>query len=111
MSKNGDDHELFAGAFGLNDSAFAPIEPMHRYALVKNIKEVSDDRLKFEQESLYPPFDAAQEGLVDSEGAISATNRRIRNYRPSEDAIKHLEKARSSFKKTLAGISRVVAVQ
>ena len=111
MSKNGDDHELFVCAFGLNDSAFAPIEPMHGYALVKNIKEVSDDLLKFEQEFLYPPFDAAQEGLVDSEDAISATNRRIRNYRPGEDGIKHLEKARSSFKKTLAGISRVVAVQ
>ena len=65
------------------------LKPMHGYALVKHIKKVSDDLLQIEQESLYPAF------------------RRLL----SEDGVKHLKKARSSFEKRLAGISRVIAVQ
>ena len=80
--------------------------------MVRHIKEVSDDLLQIEQESLYPALRRLlKKRLLDSEEGISATNRRIRNYRPSEDGIKHVEKARSSFKKTSAGISRVIAVQ
>ncbi len=59
-----------------------------------------------------PPYDAcSRTGYWIPKKAFLPPTRRIRNYRPSEDGIKHVEKARSSFKKTSAGISRVIAVQ
>lgn len=112
MSRNADGHELFAGALDLMILHSLRLKPAHGYALAKHIEEVSVDLLKVEQEFLYPALRRLfKKGLLDSEDAISATNRRIRNYRLSEDGIKHLEKARSRFQKTLAGISRVIAVQ
>ena len=112
MPKNSDDHDLFAGALEVMILHSLRLKPMHGYALVKHIKKVSDDLLQIEQESLYPALRRRfKKGLLDSEDDISAINRRIRNYRLSEDGIKHLKKARSSFEKRLAGISRVIAVQ
>jgi PadR family transcriptional regulator PadR len=111
MPKNSDDQDLFADALDAMILHSLRLKPMHGYALVKHIKKVSDDLLQIEQESLYPALrPLLKKGLLDSEDAISAINRRIRNCRHSEDGIKHLTKSTFQLREEIAGISRVIAV-
>lgn len=87
------------------------LKPMHGYALVKHIKQVSDDLLQIEEGSLYPALQRMlKEGWLESEMGISAKNRPTRIYRLTEAGIHHLEQELSSFEKMFAGITRVLAV-
>jgi len=80
------------------------LKPMHGYALVKHIKEVCDDLLQIEQESLYPALRRLlKKRLLESEEGISATNRRIRTYRLKQDGIKHLEKKPLRLREDISG--------
>lgn len=87
------------------------VRPMHGYALVKHIKQVSDHLLQIEEGSLYPALQRMlKEGWLESEEGMSSKNRPTRIYRVTEAGIQHLEQEVSSFDKMLAGISRVLAV-
>ena len=86
------------------------VKPMHGYALVKHIKQVSDDLLQIEKGSLYPALQRMlREGLLESKEGVSAKGRPTRIYRLTKLGIKHLEKEISSFDQMFAGISRVLA--
>ena len=87
------------------------VKPMHGYALVKHIKQVSDDMLQVEEGSLYPALQRMlRTGLLESKEGVSAKGRPTRIYRLTKSGIKHLEKEVSSFEHMFAGISRVLAV-
>ena len=111
MPKNSDDQDLFAGALDVMILHSLRLKPMHGYALVKHIKKVSDDLLQIEQSLSTPPYDAcSRRGCW--------IRRRHFSHQPSNSELpaqrrqhQALEKARSSFEKRLAGISRVIAVQ
>jgi PadR family transcriptional regulator, regulatory protein PadR len=45
---------------------------------------------------------------LESEVGVSAKNRPIRIYRPTDAGLKHLEQELSSFEKMSAGIMRVL---
>jgi PadR family transcriptional regulator PadR len=84
---------------------------MHGYALVKHIKQVSDNLLQVEEGSLYPALQRLlREGLLESEAGVSAKGRPTRIYRVTEAGLRHLELEVSSFEKMFAGITRVLAV-
>ena len=84
---------------------------MHGYALVKHIKQVSDNLLQIEEGSLYPALQRMlKEGWVKSEEGLSAKNRPTRIYRLTNKGIRHLEAEVLSFEKMFAGITRVLAV-
>ena len=86
-------------------------QPMHGYALVKHIKQGSDDLLQVEEGSLYPALQRMlREGLLEAEAGISAKGRPTRIYRLTDAGIHHLEKEVISFEKMFAGITRVLAV-
>jgi PadR family transcriptional regulator, regulatory protein PadR len=85
--------------------------PMHGYALVKHIQQVSGDLLQVEEGSLYPALQRLlREGLLDSEAGTSAKGRPTRIYRVTDAGLRHLEQEVSSFEKMFAGITRVLAV-
>jgi PadR family transcriptional regulator PadR len=87
------------------------LKPMHGYALVKHIKQVSADLLKIEEGSLYPALQRMlKEGWLESETGVSAKGRPTRIYRLTSTGIRHLEQERSSFERMFAGITRVLAV-
>jgi len=49
------------------------VKPMHGYALVKHIKQVSDDLLQVEEGSLYPALQRMlKEGLLEADAGVSA---------------------------------------
>jgi DNA-binding PadR family transcriptional regulator len=84
---------------------------MHGYALVKHIKQVSDNLLEVEEGSLYPALQRLlREGLLESEAGISAKGRPTRIYRVTKAGLRRLEQEILSFDKMFAGITRVLAV-
>ena len=82
---------------------------MHGYALVKHIKQVSEDLLQVEEGSLYPALQRMlREGWLEAEAGISSKGRPTRIYRLTDAGIRHLEKEVVSFEKMFAGITRVL---
>jgi PadR family transcriptional regulator PadR len=111
MAKNSDSRDLFPGALEMMILQSLRIKPMHGYALVKHIQQVSSDLLQIEEGSLYPALQRMlKAGLLESEMGVSAKGRPTRIYRLTAAGQQHLEQEVSSFEKMFAGISRVLAV-
>jgi len=111
MAKNPEHRDLFPGALEIMILQSLRLRPMHGYALVKHIKQVSDDLLQVEEGSLYPALQRMlREGLLESEAGLSAKGRPTRIYRLTDAGIRHLEQEVVSFEKMFTGIRRVLAV-
>jgi PadR family transcriptional regulator, regulatory protein PadR len=111
MAKNPEHRDLFSGALEMMILHSLRLKPMHGYALVKYIKQVSDNLLQVEEGSLYPALQRMlREGLLESKEGVSAKGRPTRIYRLTDAGMRHLEKEVSSFEKMFAGITRVLAV-
>jgi transcriptional regulator len=111
MAKKSEYRDLFPGALELMILQTLNRKPMHGYALAQHIKAVSDDLLQIEEGSLYPALQRMlKTGWLKSEMGLSARNRPVRIFKPTEAGRKHLEAERSSFEKMFAGIARVLAV-
>jgi PadR family transcriptional regulator, regulatory protein PadR len=111
MVKTPERRDLFSGALELMILHSLRVKPMHGYALVKHIQQVSNDLLQVEEGSLYPALQRMlREGLLESREGVSAKGRPTRIYRLTRAGIRHLETQRSSFDRMFAGITRVLAV-
>jgi transcriptional regulator len=111
MAKDSDRRDLFPGALELMILQSLRFRPMHGYALVKHIQQVSGDLLQVEEGSLYPALQRLlREGLLDAEAGTSAKGRPTRIYRVTDAGLRHLEQEVSSFEKMFAGITRVLAI-
>lgn len=111
MAKNPEQRDLFPGALEIMILQSLRLKPMHGYALVKHIKQVSDDLLQVEEGSLYPALQRMlREGWLESEVGVSAKGRPTRIYRATEAGLWHLEREVVSFERMFAGITRVLAV-
>jgi DNA-binding PadR family transcriptional regulator len=83
---------------------------MHGYALVKHIKQVSDDLLQVEEGSLYPALQRMlKEGRLEAQSGISAKGRPTRIYRLTAEGIRHLESEVVSFERMFRGFNCVLA--
>jgi PadR family transcriptional regulator PadR len=111
MGKDPERRDLFSGALDLMILHSLRLKPMHGYALVKHIKQASDELLQIEEGSLYPALQRLlKEGLLESEAGVSAKGRPTRIYRLTDAGMGHLEREVTSFEKMFAGITRVLAV-
>jgi transcriptional regulator len=112
MARNPECRDLFPGALEMMILHSLRLKPMHGYALVKHIQQISDDLLQVEEGSLYPALQRMlREGWLRSEEGISAKGRPTRIYRLTIAGRRRLEQEVSSFEKMFAGITRVLAVQ
>ncbi|MGH7471022.1 MAG: PadR family transcriptional regulator [Longimicrobiales bacterium] len=103
--------DLFPGALEMMVLRLVQQEPLHGYALVQRIKQVSNELLQVEEGSLYPALQRLLKAkLVQAEWGVSASNRRVRIYRITPAGRKHLADEVSSFEQMLAGISLVLAL-
>jgi len=111
MGKNTERRDLFSGALEMMILHSLRLKPMHGYALVKHIKERSENLLQIEEGSLYPALQRMlREGWLESEMGVSAKGRALRIYRLTDDGRRHLDEEVSSFEKMFAGITRVLSV-
>jgi PadR family transcriptional regulator PadR len=103
--------DLFPGALEMMVLRLLKQEPLHGYALVQRIQQVSRNLLQVEEGSLYPALQRLlKDGLVDAKWGVSSTNRRVRVYRITAAGTKHLTREVSSFERMLAGINLVLAL-
>ena len=103
--------DLFPGALEMMILHSLRLKPMHGYALVKHIREVSDDLLQIEEGSLYPALQRMlKQGFLESETGVSAKGRPTRIYQLTKAGRRRLEQEVSSFEKMFAGVTRVLAV-
>src|SRR5262245_6004630 len=103
--------DLFPGALEMMVLRLVQQEPLHGYALVQRIRQVSKDLLQVEEGSLYPALQRLLKAkLVQAEWSLSSTNRRVRVYRITPAGRKHLTAEMSSFERMLQGISLVLAL-
>jgi len=110
MAKNPEHRDLFPGALEVMILQSLRMKPMHGYALVKHIKEVSDNLLQVEEGSLYPALQRMlREGWLEADAGISAKGRPTRIYRLSDEGLRHLDEEVVSFEKMFAGITRVLS--
>jgi PadR family transcriptional regulator, regulatory protein PadR len=108
--KKPEPRDLFPGALEMMILRVLKRQPMHGYALVQHIKRSSRELLEIEEGSLYPALQRLlKEEFVKAEWGVSATNRRVRNYKLTAAGAKHLEREVSSFERMLEGITRVLA--
>ena len=111
MTKDPQYRDLFPGALEMMILQSLRVQPMHGYALVKHIKQASDDLLQVEEGSLYPALQRMlKEGWLDAKAGVSAKGRPTRIYRLTAAGRRHLEREIASFEKMFAGITRVLAV-
>lgn len=111
MAKNPEHRDLFPGALEIMILQSLRLRPMHGYALVKHIKQVSDNLLQVEEGSLYPALQRMlREGWLEAEAGVSTKGRPTRIYRLTEAGGRHLEEEVASFERMFAGITRVLAV-
>ena len=102
--------DLFPGALEMMVMRLVQHEPLHGYALVQRIKQVSNDLLQVEEGSLYPALQRLLKAkLLQAEWGVSATNRRVRIYKITAAGRKHLAAEVSSFEQMLQGIALVLA--
>jgi transcriptional regulator len=110
MAKSPEHRDLFPGALEILILQSLRRSPMHGYALVKHIKQVSGSLLQVEEGSLYPALQRMlREGWLESETGVSAKGRPTRIYRVTDAGVRHLETEVASFEKMFAGITRVLA--
>jgi PadR family transcriptional regulator, regulatory protein PadR len=110
MAKKPEHRDLFAGALEMMILHSLRLKPMHGYALVKHIKQVSENLLQIEEGSLYPALQRMlKEGWLEAEAGISAKGRPTRIYRLTSAGLRRLEQEVSSFERMFAGINRVLA--
>lgn len=111
MAKSPEHRDLFPGALEMMILHSLRVRPMHGYALVQHIQEVSDDLLRVEEGSLYPALQRMlKEGWLESEAGISAKGRPTRIYSLTEAGIRHLEQEVVQFERMFTGITRVLAL-
>lgn len=83
--------------------------PLHGYAIAQWIRAHSDDLLQIEEGTLYPALQRLlREGWVVAEWGLSATNRRVRNYKITPAGRKQMERDLSSLELMIKGIFSVL---
>jgi PadR family transcriptional regulator, regulatory protein PadR len=111
MAKSSAHRDLFPGALELMILQSLRLKPMHGYALVKHIQQVSGELLQVEEGSLYPALQRMlREGWLEAETGVSAKGRPTRIYRLTPAGRRRLNAEVASFEKMFAGITRVLAV-
>ena len=109
MAKHPDDRDLFPGALEIMILKSLRLKPMHGYALVKHIKQVSDNLLQVEEGSLYPALQRMWiKGWVLAKRGTTAGDRRARYYRATELGRKQLSLEVSQFEPVMGAITRVI---
>ena len=82
---------------------------LHGYGIVLHIQSASNDLLRVEEGSLYPALHRMeQSGWIESEWAISETNRRAKYYKLTAQGRRELQQAEESFDQLVKGVRAVL---
>ncbi len=85
--------------------------PMHGYAIVRRIQQVSEEVLRVEEGSLYPALHRMERrGWIEAEWGTSENNRRAKYYRLTGAGRKQLKAERSMWQRLSEATSKVLGL-
>jgi transcriptional regulator len=88
------------------------VQPMHGYAVARQIERLSGDVLRIEEGSLYPALQRMrQRGWIKAEWAQTPNNQRARYYTITAAGRRQLGAEEAGFADMLAAIGRVMKAQ
>jgi PadR family transcriptional regulator PadR len=88
------------------------IGPAHGYAIVRRIRQVSDDILQVEEGSLYPALHRLEKrGFLESTWHVSENNRRAKFYRLTARGRTQLKNETVSWQRLSGAIDKVMNAQ
>ena len=109
MSKPSD---LVQGTLDLLILKILALEPLHGWAIVQRLKQVSGDVLQVSDGSLYPALHKLeQEGWITAEWKPSENNRRAKFYSLSRLGRKQLQKEAANWERLSGAITGVVRLE
>lgn len=103
-------NDLVQGTLGMLILRILALEPMHGWALVQRLKQMSADVLQVGPGSLYPALHKLeQEGWIAAEWVVSDTKRRVKFYSLTKDGRKQLARQTADWKRLSGAITAIVA--
>lgn len=82
---------------------------LHGYGIVLHIQNASGELLRIEEGSLYPALHRMeQSSWIESEWAMTETNRRAKYYRLTAAGRRQLQQAEESFDQLVKGVRAVL---
>lgn len=82
---------------------------LHGYGIVLHIQRVSDELLHVEEGSLYPALHRMeQSGWINSEWALTETNRKAKYYKLTAAGKKQLQEAEKNFEQLVKGVRAIL---
>lgn len=101
--------ELLQGTLDLLILKALQHEPMHGFAIMLRIRQLSDEVLQVEQGSLYPALYRLEEkGWIKAEWGLSENNRRARFYELTAAGRKQLTAETDAWRRVSAAINLVL---
>lgn len=109
MGKNSGSPELLPGTLYLLILRTLRAGPLHGYAIVKRIKDASEQGLDIEDGSLYPALNRmVVKGWLASEWGTSENNRRARFYKLTPEGRRQLAREADEFDRMVQMIQQVM---
>jgi PadR family transcriptional regulator, regulatory protein PadR len=109
MSREAD---LLPGTLDLLILKAVSLGPLHGYAVLSRIRQISGDTLFIEQGALYPAlFRLVRQGLLKPEWGKSENNRRAKFYELTSTGRKRLRQETDGWNRLVAAIASALAAR
>ena len=104
--------ELLPGTLDLLILKAVSLGPLHGYAVLSRIEQISGQRLFVEQGALYPAlFRLVRQGLLKTEWGKSENNRRAKFYELTAKGRKRLQLETDWWKRASAAVTTALAAR
>jgi len=104
--------ELLPGTLDLLIFKAVSLGPLHGYAVLSRIEQISGKRLFIEQGALYPAlFRLVRQGLLKTEWGKSENNRRAKFYQLTAKGRKRLQEKTDWWNRLAGAIESVLAAR
>jgi PadR family transcriptional regulator, regulatory protein PadR len=104
--------ELLPGTLDLLILKAVSLGPLHGYAVLSRIRQISGETLFIEQGALYPAlFRLVRQGLLKTEWGKSENNRRAKFYELTSAGRKRLREETEGWNRLAAAITAVLGAQ
>jgi transcriptional regulator len=105
----GERNELLPGTLYMLILRTLAAGPLHGYAIVKRVKDVSREGIEIEDGSLYPALNRMMvKGWLAAEWGISENNRKARFYRLTPAGRRQLDQEAAEFDRMVRAIQLVM---
>lgn len=108
----GDEAELLPGTLDLLILKAVSLGPLHGYAVLSRIEQISGKALFVEQGALYPAlFRLVRQGLLKTKWGKSENNRRAKFYELTPAGRRRLREETDGWNRLVAAITSVLAAK